>query len=64
MKKTVSPKVVKKGTIKVVRSSYSPRKAEIEEVVKLPRKLGGASFDDIVEAVLRPVDLVWTDKSK
>ena len=64
MKKTGKRKVVKKRTIKIAKSSYSPTKAEKEELIKIPKKLGGASFDDVVSAAIRPVDVRHTDKPK
>ena len=48
MKRTRKRKVVKKGTIKVAKSSYSPSKAELEMEVNVPEGLEGASFDDVV----------------
>ena len=51
-----------KRKIKVAKSSYSPTKAEKEKAVKLPRKYDGQSFDAIVEAVIRPVEIEETDR--
>lgn len=53
---------VMKRKIKVAKSSYSPTKAEKEKAVKLPRKYDGQSFDAIVEAVIRPVEIEETDR--
>ncbi len=57
-------KVVKKETIKVVKSSYIPSKAELEMKISVPEGLEGASFDDVVSAAIRPVNVVRTDKPK
>ena len=65
MKRKVKRKMVKKRDIRdieVVKSSYSPTKAELEEKVKLPRKLAGKSFDDIVRALFRSVSITQRGK--
>ncbi len=64
MKQPRKRKVVKKRTVKVVKSSYIPSKAELEMEVSVPEGLEGASFDDVVKAVIRPVEVEHTDKPK
>lgn len=51
-----------KRKIKVPKKTYSPTKAELEEPVKLPRWLEGKSFDEVVKAALRPVDVEEMDE--
>ena len=57
-------KVVKRQTIKVEKSSYSPTKAERKKFVKIPKKLEGASFDAVVSAAIRPADVVHKNRPK
>ena len=46
-------------TVELVRSDYQPTKAEKEEVFQI-----GASFEDVVDAVLSPVDIRWIDRPR
>ena len=64
MKRKGKRKVIKKQDVEVAKSSYSPTKAELEMEVGLPESLEDASFDDVVREVLRPVNVVRTDKPK
>ncbi len=64
MKKTGKRRAATKGRIKVAKSSYSPTKAETEELVKIPKKLEGASFDAFVSVAIRPVEVEESDKPK
>ena len=64
MKKTGKRRAATKGRIKVAKSSYSPTKAETEELVKIPKKLEGASFDAFVSVAIRPVEVEGSDKPK
>lgn len=45
--------------LKLVKSSYQPTKAELQETIKLD-----ACFEDLVQAMVQPVDIEWTDKPK
>ena len=43
--------------VKLVKSSYQPTKAELDEKVKL-----SCSFDELVQTILQPVDIEWVDR--
>ena len=52
-----------KRTVKLVRSSYQPTKAELEESIKLNLP-DGTTPEQIANALLRPVNIKWMDKPK
>ena len=49
----------KPKTVELVRTSYQPTKREKEEDLRVD-----ASFEEIVDAVLSPVDIRWIDKPR
>ena len=49
----------KPRTVELVRTSYQPTKREKEE-----KLVTDASFEEIVDAVLAPVDIRWIDKPR
>ena len=54
MKKQPKPK-----TVELVKTSYQPTKAEMEEEFTVD-----ASFEDLTKAVVQPVKLRWIDKPR
>ena len=55
-------KVAKKRRLKVVGTAYSPTKAEKEKTVKLPKRYEEQSFDHVVAAAIRPVEIEEADR--
>ena len=53
--------------IELVKSSYQPTKAELEEDVRLPRDGEEVTMEDLKEigrALIQPVDVTWRDKPR
>ena len=53
--------------IELVKSSYQPTKAELEEDVRLPGDGGEVTMEDLREigrALVQPVDVTWRDKPR
>ena len=53
--------------IELVKSSYQPTKAELEEDVRLPGDGGEVAMEDLKEigrALVQPVDVTWRDKPR
>lgn len=53
--------------IELVKSSYQPTKAELEEDVRLPGDGGEVTMEDLKEigrALVQPVDVTWRDKPR
>ena len=50
---------LERKTVELVRTSYQPTKAEKEE-----RFATDARFEEIVDAVLSPVDIRWIDRPR
>ena len=50
---------MKPKTVELVRTDYQPTKREKEE-----KLVTDASFEEIVDAVLAPVDIRWIDKPR
>ena len=57
MKENPPPK--KPRTVEIVRSDYQPSKADLEEDVSID-----ASFDDLAQAVMEPVEIKYTPRPK
>ncbi len=55
--KTAKPKI--KRTVRIVRPTYQPSKAELEEDPRL-----NASFEQIVKAAISPVRIKYIDKPR
>ncbi len=56
MSETKKPK---RRTVELVKSSYQPTKREKEEAVR-----ADASFEEIADAVLAPVNIRWIDRPR
>ena len=50
--------------VTLVRSSYQPTKAEMEEIIEPPLNPDGSRMtaEQIAAAVLRPVNIKWKDR--
>ncbi len=46
-------------TVSLAKSSYQPSREELQEDVRLD-----CSLEELVEAVLQPVEIQWADKPK
>lgn len=53
------PKKPERKTVELVRSTYQPTKAEKEEDIRT-----GASFEQVADALLAPVNPRWIDKPR
>ena len=52
-----------KRRVKLVRSEYQPKKAEIEEEIELRNPDGTSpSAEEIAAAVTQPVEIEWKDR--
>lgn len=51
----------KPRTVELVRSTYQPTKAEMEEKWDVPE---GLTLEQITKAVLQPVNIRWIDKPR
>lgn len=59
------PSKAERPTVELPKPGYQPSKAEPEEVVALRNRDGSApTMEDIARAVLRPVDIRFTDKPR
>ena len=56
---TAKPKPKPKCRVSLIRSSYQPSKAELEEPIEFPE---GMTPDELAEAVVQPVDIDWKNR--
>ena len=61
MTKQTNKQELEPRTVELVRSTYQPSKAELEEPIEFPE---GTTVDDLVKAVMRPVDVRYVQRPK
>ena len=59
MKETQEDKPLKPKTVELVKTSYQPKKAELNEEFKID-----AMVEQIADALLQPVKVRWIDKPR
>ena len=48
-------------TVEVVKTSYQPTKAELEEEFQVPE---GTTFESLTKVMVQPVNVRWIDKPR
>lgn len=61
---TTKPKPPEKRDVTLVRSTYQPSKADMEDTIPPPLNPDGSRMtaEQIAAAVLRPVNIKWKDR--
>ena len=58
-------KLAKPKTVELVRSTYQPTRAELEETeAMLPDVPEGTTLQQLTRALLRPINVRWIDKPR